>query len=623
MTPFDFLFDQTSRVGQPPGIYGQPPMNRRDAAILATRLPNAQAAPTPLVPPPPPQEPLPPAPPPQPMPQQQQQAYPNPLGRYDAMVPQVERPGFLDRLANVKNDSVAAGLDAIFGNGDDLYNARQLQRLELIQKLQAIDKGHLEQLGDTPGIMFDRRNGLTPDEGAWANAERMMGLKQKYARGVANGAGAGNGAEYVETMVDPQTGRTYRSYMTGGANGPESRVLGTDNKAPPPDVAERLVPASIMNTQIRGDVNFTNKQVEEIVTQADAAHKSNAALQSMRQTFQGAAAQGFGGDAQRWFMEQLGMDLGTLNVSDKQTFESATRMLEGQLTKQILGGQGQITEGERKIIRDMLPTLRTSPVAFDRIMKIYEGANQRAIAVDRAWFNYKDRLGEAADYSTFKRVLNAAKGRGDAEAYELLEQWSSDGNLNVMPDWVMAKPSKNAPKGTDGPLEVPPSAPPKGPASGVARGPNGQRYKWSREAPTSPILKGANPAAFQNTLPQPAPAPVQQPQSFRPGLQTGGVGGPQGMGPPPRENTFAPRFEGDPEVGVYSSAPAPQGRQSLLNTPRDRLIAASRASQRGKEFNQTATQAKEIAKLMKQLPRMSPTERAKAETYLKSLGVIQ
>lgn len=640
MALFDFLFSGGPAIPPafaptnlvPPSIqYQQPqaPQNRRDAAMIATTLPNYGGNVAPQAPQqmgPPTQAPM--SPPTQaPVPPPTQESLPNGLFRtnspYEAQLPNIEDadPGFLGRV--LRTGDLAEGLD-----GTAFRSRRMAERLNQIEQLQRIDRGSRQELGSGTGIMYDVNKGLQPNDPAWGNVERLMGLQQKYARGGASSQGGG--AEYVETMVDPQTGRTYRGYMTQGPNGPESRVLGMDNKAPPPDIAARLIPSSIMNTQVKGDVNFTNKQVEEIVTQADAANKSNVALQTMRQSFQGAAAQGFGGDAQRWFMENLGMDIGTLNVADKQTFEAATRQLEGQLTKQILGGQGQITEGERKIVREMLPTLRTNPKAFDRIMSIYEGANQRAISVDRSWFNYKDRLGSEADYSTFKRVLNAAKGRGDAEAYQLLEQWSEEGNLNVVPDWVFAKRSKNAPKGTDGPLEVPaagpPAAPPPGPPSGNALGPNGQRYKWSREAPVSPILQGTNPAAFQNTIPKSAPAPAQpQPQSFRPGMQTGGVGGPEGMGPPPAENTFAPRFAGDTDLGVYSGAPLPAAAapSSLLSTPRDRLIAASRASERGKDFNRTAGEAKEIAKLLKALPRMSPPERVKAEAYLKSLGLIQ
>jgi hypothetical protein len=633
MSLFNFLFSGGAGIPSafaptnlvPPAMYSQqqPPQNRRDAAMIANDLPNYGSGG--FQPPQAPQQQAGPQVPAQMPPQapQPQEELPNGLFRtnspYEAMLPAIEDadPGFFGRI--LRTGDLAEGID-----GTAFRQRRMDERLNLIQKLQQIDKGGRQELGSGTGITYDINKG--PDETAWRNVEKLKALESKYSRSTQGGGGA----EYVDTVVDPQTGQTYRSYMTSGANGPTVSVRGLDNKAPPPEVAARLIPASIMNTQVKGDVNFTNKQVEEIVTQADAASKSNLALQSMRQTFQGAAAQGFGGDAQRWFMENLGMDIGTLNVADKQTFEAATRQLEGQLTKQILGGQGQITEGERKIVREMLPTLRTNPKAFDRIMSIYEGANQRALSVDRAWFNYKDRLGSEADYSTFKRVLNATKGRGDAEAYQLLEQWTEEGNLNTMPDWVMAKPSKNAPKGTDGPLEVPaagpPAAPPPGPPTGIAPGPNGQRYKWSREAPTSSIIKGTNPAAFQNSLPQPAPAPAPQPQSFRPGMQTGGVGGPEGMGPPPMENTFAPRFEGDTDLGVYTGAPSPQGParpSSLLNTPRDRLIAASRATQRGQQFNRQAGEAKEIARLLKQLPRMSPTDRAKTEAYLKSLGLIQ
>lgn len=629
MNPFDFLYEG---AGRPPSAVqswlfedqNRVPRTRRDAATIANQLPNsapASAPPTPLGPPPVQQQMAPPQmPPSQPQPQPQ-----NPVDALAARFPDVKRPDFLERLANA-TPSVAGGLNAIFGDGDDLYYDRLAKRAQIEQYLGQIDRGNQAELGSGTGIYYDRTKPLGADDPAWGNVSRVWELQNKYARG---GAGSKRGAEGAQTMVDPQTGQTYYTWVEQDELGnAKTRAIDLNNRPAPEDVTRRLSPTTIANSYVKGDIAFTNKQVEEIVSQADAAEKSNSALKNMRETFQGGAAQGFGGDVQRWFMDNIGMDIGSLNVADKQVFETSVRQLEGQLTKQILGGQGQITEGERKIIRDMLPTLRTNPKAFETIMSIYEGHNRRAIATDKAWFNYRGRLGPDADYTQFKRVLNAVRGRGDEEAYQLFEQWSSDGNLNALPDWVYSKPSKNAPGYDKSPPANTPAPPPPGPASGTAVGPNGQRYKWERPVPPPPgstkVPIGPFGGSITVTPSTPPPPPIQQPQSFRPGLQTGGVGGPEEMGPPPREMSWAPRFEGDPEVGVYSSAPLPAApSQSLLNTPRERLINASRASQRGQEFNRTATQAKEIAKLMKKLPSMSPAERAKTEAYLKSLGLIQ
>ena len=154
---------------------------------------------------------------------------------------------------------------------------------------------------------------------------------------------------------------------------------------------------------------------EAALTEAIEAENNASKFESMALNFDEAGGgAGYIEALKRTSAEVLGVDLMGVNVARKQEVDKFLRTLELNQA-QTQRGLGQLTEAERAIIRESLPSIKDDPRAFKRIMYTMAAQSNRAAMLYDRWINDESLQAKYEDPRQFYREwLKSDEGR----AYE-------------------------------------------------------------------------------------------------------------------------------------------------------------------------------------------------------------
>jgi hypothetical protein len=170
---------------------------------------------------------------------------------------------------------------------------------------------------------------------------------------------------------------------------------------------------------------------EAALTEAIEANNNAQKFANMADTFDEAGGgAGYLDALKRSSAEALGMDIMGVNVSKKQEVDKFLRTLELNQA-QTQRGLGQLTEAERSIIRESLPSIKDDPRAFKRIMYTMSAQSERAAMLYDQWINSEALQAQYEDPRQFYRAwLKSDEGK----AYEQSIRGQIEGRLaNVQP----------------------------------------------------------------------------------------------------------------------------------------------------------------------------------------------
>ncbi len=170
------------------------------------------------------------------------------------------------------------------------------------------------------------------------------------------------------------------------------------------------------------------KAREDALTEAIAASSNANKFESVATSFDEAGGgAGYADALRRYSAEALGMDILGVNVSKKQEVDKFLRDLElGQAQTQR--GLGQLTEAERSIIREALPSIKDDPRAFKRIMLTMAAQSNRASMLYDRWINDE---GLQNKYEDPRQYYRAWLGSDEGKSYEKTVRQDIDGRLSV------------------------------------------------------------------------------------------------------------------------------------------------------------------------------------------------
>ena len=166
------------------------------------------------------------------------------------------------------------------------------------------------------------------------------------------------------------TGYQYRNAVTGelAATLPQGAVRAED---------------SAMRSYNQQD----GKDAQAFITSASQAPANISRINGLRSVL---ATSGAGGSVMdmltRGLVQASGRDVGSVNAADMDTAKAYLSQLELGASE-LMKGQGQITESERKILRDSVGSIRSNPVALQRILSVMEQAEQRKMALADSWIS--------------------------------------------------------------------------------------------------------------------------------------------------------------------------------------------------------------------------------------------
>lgn len=167
------------------------------------------------------------------------------------------------------------------------------------------------------------------------------------------------------------------------------------------------------------DSGYRTREVAEqkLVTQArDDALAAQPNIQRydrmMKLVDTSGAGPGLGQQVVRTLAQLSGRDIGDVNLSDMQEFSKLSNDLQLSLA-QGQKGLGQLTEGERAIIKDALPSLNTDKTAMKRIITVLRAAEQRKADLYESW---KD----------LPPSVKAQHGGFESYAYDYLKNWEQN-----------------------------------------------------------------------------------------------------------------------------------------------------------------------------------------------------
>lgn len=174
--------------------------------------------------------------------------------------------------------------------------------------------------------------------------------------------------------LNPQTG-TYEQVFEGAPKTPDTQVT------------------------IHGDKEMTKRGAEQFDVAQGAAREATKRIAGYGQMAQ--AMEGFkpGATAEvqleaSKFFKDLGVIEGE-NVPPAEMFKAVQRRLELLATPK---GQGQITENERKLIRETIPSITTSPEGVQQILGMLERLDRYDIEVAKIWRENARKNGGVPNY---------------------------------------------------------------------------------------------------------------------------------------------------------------------------------------------------------------------------------
>lgn len=172
-----------------------------------------------------------------------------------------------------------------------------------------------------------------------------------------------------------------------------------------------------------GERSTANAKLE---TEArDAALKASSDLNIYDSMLELLPTSGAGPDAisnaKRAFVNTTGIDLTGVNLSDMQTVNSLVRQIELNIA-QSQKGLGQLTEMERRIIRESLPTLDSDQTAFRRMIEMLRNRAEKSQRLYEDWMTIPSDVkssqynGSFENFAYFWRKQNSGSKSAQPEA---------------------------------------------------------------------------------------------------------------------------------------------------------------------------------------------------------------
>jgi hypothetical protein len=262
-------------------------------------------------------------------------------------------------------------------------------------------------------------------------------LKAHYARQAAGG-------DHSKGYSSPNVGYDAQGRTVVGVLNKDSGMewtWGDGSKHPTPPADFRMHQDSGLAMQ----ANLNAKAQEEAIGIAGDAPGVLADIDTLQHDYKpGGGGAGVIDAGKRWADRTFGSDIFG-NLGSQQTFDTVVRKIE-LMQGQTQRGLGQLTEGERAIIRDALPSLANDPRAFYRITEMLKAHAERSRDIARAWMDLpEDQL--AKYKGSIKRF---ALDWNDENKYE--DRLKSIRSANV-PDYMTKAPP--APGATTAPTAAP------------------------------------------------------------------------------------------------------------------------------------------------------------------------
>jgi hypothetical protein len=207
-----------------------------------------------------------------------------------------------------------------------------------------------------------------PTQAEIARATMSARLK-RYAEGDARGTHKGWSASQI--FLGP-----HNEVVTGAMDGNTGNYVYRDSTGKVlPGLPANFVPRQDSGAGKAADMSVKN--LEEAVGVAADVPGTLADIDALQHDF--ASAGGGAGainQGKMWLNNIVGRDVFG-NLGSQQTFELVKRRIELAMG-QTQRGLGQLTEGERQIIRDALPSLNNDPRAFWRITQMLKAKAERS-----------------------------------------------------------------------------------------------------------------------------------------------------------------------------------------------------------------------------------------------------
>ena len=282
-----------------------------------------------------------------------------------------------------------------------------------------------------------------PTQAEIARATLSARLK-RYAEGGGKGSHKGYSASQI--FLGPNN-----EVVTGAMDGNTGNYVFRDSKGNVlPELPAGFVPRQDSGAGKAADMSVKN--LEEAVGVAADVPGTLADIDALQHDFASAGGgAGIINQGKMWLNNIVGRDVFG-NLGSQQTFELVKRRIELAMG-QTQRGLGQLTEGERQIIRDALPSLNNDPRAFWRVTQMLKAKAERSRDIVDAYQalspqeQSKYRLGVkefAAHYKT-KEYETQLKGIRTEE----------------LPDWMTGKAQPEAPAAAPGGTAAPSGLSPK------------------------------------------------------------------------------------------------------------------------------------------------------------------
>jgi len=210
------------------------------------------------------------------------------------------------------------------------------------------------------------------------------------------GEGYDGAGRFIKTRDNPRTGDP--EYKVDGKwvpDPPEGFMLAQQSAARYTAKAEALSEDGALDAAIAADRNIG--QYDRMLEMVDSAGVGAGVFNS----------------AQRALADTLGMDIGSIDLSDQQQLETELSKLELVAAGQMKG-QGQITESERQILRDSMPKMATDPEAFRAVIEVLRNREIEAQTVYDEWEG-SDAKANGESFKAWRRRRQKTKPEGGRE----------------------------------------------------------------------------------------------------------------------------------------------------------------------------------------------------------------
>ncbi len=396
----------------------------------------------------------------------------------------IKRQEAMDKLQARRVDIEQQQVDAQAKRWDaeGPYRAAQARHMnaQADQIAQQMQEGTVANLGD--GVIMIRKPGEAPQR--VVVAPELLSLAQSKVNAERARIALAEGPKWLKgDILYGKDGKSYQSWNNARTGETEFQDTETGNRM-------KAIPGGVLRPQDTG----TGKAAELAAKSQEAAyasaqdHLGRIANYDRAEALIGTAGVGAGWSAQaaRSAAEALGMNVGNVNLADKQEMEAILSKMELQVAE-LMRGQGQITENERTILRNAIPQMKQSPEAFRQVLSVYRKASERQLGSIEAW-NQLSREDQSKISGGFTQ-FNYQYSRDELK------------RLNAADATAKGTSAGGATAGAPQADPMSPMAPP--PAPGENRTKNGTTYKVIGSAATSPQGAPSRPAGIPTPIPDP------------------------------------------------------------------------------------------------------------------------